>query len=127
MAEAKFVMVRCFMGIYFFFNFVWSIALFVGNSSFWIVPAMVTILSLTAIFEQIDLKKHEQLKLTKYFLIVQLLVNLLILIANLNSSIFSLLFPFMKTTGLLTIQTINLLGATIAISLFLKIKKGSRI
>lgn len=115
------------MGIYFFFNFVWSIALFVGNSSFWIVPAMVTILSLTAIFEQIDLKKHEQLKLTKYFLIVQLLVNLLILIANLNSSIFSLLFPFMKTTGLLTIQTINLLGATIAISLFLKIKKGSRI
>ncbi|OFI49510.1 hypothetical protein BG261_02715 [Floricoccus tropicus] len=124
----RYLIVRYITATLFFANLYWVILLVFSKSLFAIIPAILIIVMIPAMFEQIKLYSTPTNKVpyTKIFYFLQFFVNALIVISTSNNT-FNYIYPFMNSTLLarLVIASFALLGIILCIFVEQRLKKIS--
>lgn len=93
----RYLMVRYATAGFFFINLYWLIALTMVNSGWLAIPAILVLVMLPAIVEQVKLygKPTNAVPWTKNYYRIQIFINLILIIVT-TTPFFKELFPFMK-------------------------------
>ncbi|WP_440894861.1 hypothetical protein ACS127_09805 [Amphibacillus sp. Q70] len=126
----RFLLLRYILAGFFFSNLYWTLALFMSKSIFILIPVILLLLTIPAIFEHArlygDITAEAQNKLRYHFIYqyVQMIFNLVLLVLTITRWGYHNLFPFLTNTSTAraVIIFILLVGIVMSISCLNRIK-----
>ena len=117
----RFIFLRYSLALFFFANLNWFIFMIPAKNISLVIPLLMIIGAIFPIKEFLilyDVNKTIELKNTKVYYIVQLILNLLLITSTFQSQIFSVMFPFLNINSYGILGMSSILGLGIVIGLF---------